>query len=324
MDKVRESTLRSQLLFRKERLQRAASDEPLNHQIASLLQQVDGALERIDSNTYGICEQCHAPIEAGYLRADPLVRICLAHLSSEQQRAIERDLELASTIQAKLLPARDIHIDGWEILYRYEPLGPVSGDFCDVIPSEAGEGTIIFGDVSGKGVAAALLMSHLHAIFRSLTNLSPDNLVERANKVFSESTLTTHFATLVCGKISPSGILEICNAGHCRPILVRNGETSEIESTGRPVGIFEETGCRAQTFSLERGDTLLLYTDGLSEAQDRSGEEYGSERLRGFLSKNHFLAAGALLAGCLDDVRKFRDGFDRADDLTMMVIRRTG
>ena len=131
-----------------------------------------------------------------------LVRFCLDHLTEKELRAHEQDLELATQIQVRLLPARAITTRDWETHYRYEPAGVVGGDYCEVVAS--GDGNSLFfalGDVAGKGVAASLLMTHLSAIFRSLLSLQLPlaEVMSRANRLFCESTSATHYATLVAG-----------------------------------------------------------------------------------------------------------------------------
>ena len=181
-------------------------------------------------------------IEKNRLLADPLVCFCLDHLTTAQRRRLEEDLELAARVQKNLLPPRDVRAAGWQAHYYYEPLGPVSGDYCDVIASENGTENLLFllGDVSGKGVAASLLMTHLHAMFRSLTSvgLSVEQMMHRANRLFCESTVADQFATLVCGRASRSGDVEISSAGHCPVLAVRSGSVSHFESTGIPLGMF--------------------------------------------------------------------------------------
>ncbi len=222
MDALKQSTLRAQLLDRRERLEEAINRYQDNPNLERLLLEVDSALERMDNGSYGLCDVCHDPIEPEWLRADPLVRICLSHLTPQQQRAFEQDLDLASRIQGALLPKPSVAFEGWDIYYHYEPAGPVSGDYCDLLFSRNDQRELFFllGDISGKGVAASLLMSHLHAIFRSLIALAMPvaQLVERANRIFCESTLSTQFATLVCGRADPSGTIDLCNAGHCSPL----------------------------------------------------------------------------------------------------------
>jgi len=326
MDVVRDSAVRAQLAHRRERLREAIPGARDSAQLVRLLQEVEAALKRVDDGSYGICEVCHDPIEEEHLRADPLVRICLAHLSEEQQHAIERDLQLASQIQGQLLPTQHARIDGWEFCYHYEPLGVVSGDYCDIVKPEreGGDAYFLFGDVSGKGVAASMLMSQLHAIFRSLiaAGLPLTQLVERANRLFSESTLYTHFATLVCGRATSTGQVEVCNAGHCPPIVARRGVVTSLESTGLPIGMFYSGQYEETRTKLETGDSLVMYTDGFIETRSNSNSEYGDERLSALIGRKHSLSAHGLITACLQDLSAFRGSAPKIDDLTIMVLKR--
>jgi sigma-B regulation protein RsbU (phosphoserine phosphatase) len=326
MGDARETFLRGQLEQRRTRLESAVGQFGRAGQLVQLLQEVDSALERMDQGTYGLCEQCHESVEADRLMADPLIRFCLDHLTSEEQRALEQDLELASRIQASLLPKRQVAQHGWELYYHYEPLGPVSGDYVDVLTAADDGGDLFFllGDVVGKGVAASMLMAHIHATFRTLINLHRrvDQLVEQANRLFSESTLASFFATLVCGKASRSGDIELCNAGHCSPLLVRGAKVESIEPTGLPIGLFSSSQYSVRRVLLGKGETLFLFTDGLTEARTHSSEEYGESRLAKLLAGRHSLPPQALAEACLDDVKAFLAGAPKADDLTIMALRR--
>ena len=325
MDALKQTTLRAQLLDRRERLEDAITRYKENPSLERLLLEVDSALERIDDGSYGLCDLCHEPIEPEWLSADPLVRICLSHLTPEQQRAFEQDLDLASRIQGALLPKPSVAFEGWDIYYYYEPAGPVSGDYCDLLFSQNDQRELFFllGDISGKGVAASLLMSHLHAIFRSLIALAMPvaQLVERANRIFCESTLSTQFATLVCGRADSSGTIDLCNAGHCPPLWIRSREAAPIEATGLPVGIFRAGQYSHAQLQLAKGESLLLYTDGLTEAEDKSGSEYGLARLTKLVT-NQTASAKALTLACVEDLRSFQSGTGKTDDLSIMVIRR--
>ena len=324
MPAVVESFLRQQLQNRRQRLMTAAGELRGSSEIPTLLKEVDSALRRMDEGTYGLCERCHDPIEQDRLMADPLLEYCLDHLDPTQQRALEQDLFLASQIQNALLPKPQLGFPGWEVSYHYEPLGPVSGDYCDFVTIESGDLFFIFGDVSGKGVAASMLMARLHAIFRTLISieLPVDQLVARANRLFCESTLADSYATLVCGQATREGKIQICNAGHCPPLLVRSGQISQLEATGLPIGIFSRGDYAVHSLELAQGDTLVLYTDGLTEALNVSGQEYGDERLLRLIREAHQLALEALLTACLRDVNSFRAAAPRVDDLTLMAIRR--
>jgi phosphoserine phosphatase RsbU/P len=245
----------------------------------------------METGTYGICEECQEPVEKDRLLADPLVRYCLDHLTQSQRRALEQDLELASQLQRELLPKKNLSLDGWEVSYHYEPLGMVSGDYCDVVIHENESKGLFFalGDASGKGFAASMLMAQLHAILRTLiaTGLPVQALVERAGRVFCESTMSSLFATLICGRAGASGEIEICNAGHCPALLVQAGKVTRLEATGVPLGLFCTGTYPPQRARLAPGDSLFLYTDGLSEARSSNNEEYGEDRLAEVLTQRH-------------------------------------
>jgi sigma-B regulation protein RsbU (phosphoserine phosphatase) len=326
MATVTNDLLIRQLEDRKQRLHVAIGQSPDTAQYGRLLAEVDAALARVATGTYGMCEVCHDPVEPERLLADPLLRFCIDHLSEQEQRDLEKDLQTAGRIQRGLLPSPDLAGGGWDVHYHWEPAGVVSGDWCDLVPREGGELFFMFGDVSGKGVAAAILMSHLHATFRTLVaaESTVSELVERANKVFRESTLAPYFATLVCGRASSDGRVEICNAGHCPPYVLGAGGVSTVDPTGLPVGTFYSTAYASRTVALAPGDTLVLYTDGVTEARNRSDAEYGAPRLARTLARTRGLAARDVVTTCLEDLAAHLAGAPKRDDLTLMAIRRAG
>jgi len=299
-----EPLLREQLIDRRQKLEVAANGFSEASEISRLLAEVDAALRRMELGSYGLCEVCHDPVETERLIADPLTRFCLDHLTPNEQRALEDDLELAAKIQTGLLPQPSQKIDGWEVAYHYQPAGLVSGDYCDLIGTDDQNLHFVLGDVSGKGVAASMLMAHLHAMFRTLatSNLPLQQMMERASRVFCESTLPTHYATLVCGKANTGGRLEICNAGHLPPLLIQGGRVKPINATGLPVGVFSTEQFSVTTVQLKQGDALFLYTDGFSECQDAAGREYGMERITRLLSERHDLSPRSLVGTCVSDL----------------------
>lgn len=325
MASITDHFLRAQLEDRKHRLG-AALARADNAALSQLLQEVDSALERMQNGTYGICEECHDTIERDRLLADPLVRFCLDHLTAPQRRRLEADLEMAARVQQKLLPTQQMEAPGWRVHYRYEPLGLVSGDYCDLIASEDRAGNFLFlvGDVSGKGVAASMLMTRLHAMFRSLAtiNVPIDELMGLANRLLCESTIADQFATLVCGRAFRSGEIEIAGAGHCPALVARSGEVAYLESTGMPLGMFCNAEYSVQRISLLPGDCLFLFTDGVTETHDAAGSEYGLDRLANFIGQRRSLSPDTLAAACLDELRSFSAGQARTDDLTIMALRR--
>src|SRR5277367_3791149 len=264
---VESTYARDQLIDRRQKLTSVLHHTHTNPHLTSLLDQVDAALERIDSGTFGVCEYCHDSIEAERLACDPLTRFCIDHLSRDQRNALEQDLVLAATMQSGLLPPREQRFGDWEIAHHYQPMSLVSGDYCDVISYPGGELFLIVGDSSGKGVAASLLMTQLHAIFRSLIHkdISLKELMERANRVLCQGNSGRAYATLVCARLSPSGWLEISNAGHCQPLVARGSGVRRIESASLPLGMFSDVEYGVECIQLDPGDTLILYTDGVTE-----------------------------------------------------------
>ncbi len=326
METYQQDAIRAQLIDRRHRLSDAIDTSGESAHLVSLLRQVDSALESMNTHTYGLCETCHEAIESDRLMANPLLRLCIDHLTEAQKEALQQDLDLASQVQAGLLPRVELATDGWEASYHYEAAGAVSGDYCELLRPD-GNGDLFFalGDVSGKGVAASLLMSHLHAIIRSLVTagLPLQQLVERANRLFCQSTIPAAFATLVCGKANTSGEVEICNAGHCAPLTFPGDPPAAAEVGGLPLGLFAESQYSVHKFRLAPGQGIFLYTDGLVEARNTADEEYGLDRLAAVLCSKASLPVRELLRACRQDLTAFQSGVPMADDITLMGIRRT-
>ena len=301
-----EALLRDQLTERRQKLEDAADLIPGDEQVRRLLREVDAALSRMDKGTFGICESCHDTIEADRLVADPLMEYCLDHLTRPQRQALERDLDLAAQVLRGLLPPPSQTFPGYEVARHYEGAGPVSGDYCDAVGAQDGSLYFAIGDLSGKGVAASMLMAHLHATLRALVPLNPplDQLVTRASRA------------------ARTGEVEISNAGHVPPLVARNREIERVAPTGIPIGMFCDARFTVTRLRLSPGDTILLYTDGVNEARNGSGEEYGIDRLTGHLAKSAAQAAPDMVGALLHDLRVFRSGAAQADDITLMAVRR--
>jgi len=322
MATLEQGFLQDQLQSRKRRLQAAVASAPGNSTLTGLLREVDSALDRMAEGTYGLCLECHDTIENDRLFADPLVRYCLGHLTQQGRVALQRDLNLASQVQRNLLPPQGLCVGGWETSYHFEPLGAVSGDYCDLIPRD-GQLLFLVGDVSGKGVAASMLMAQLHALFRSLAGMSLplSQIVPYVNRFFCESALAGQYATLVCGLAKPTGEVEIHNAGHCPAIVAGRDGVFRIESTGLPLGMFLETEFSATRIQLETGDTMFLFTDGLSEASNEN-DEYGVDRIMTLVHQHSARQPAEMIAACLDDLRTFTNGGPGFDDMTVLAVRR--
>jgi sigma-B regulation protein RsbU (phosphoserine phosphatase) len=317
------SFLRKQLTERRSRLETSARNLPEPVKIYRLLQQIDRAIERLDKGSFGICEVCHDPIEAERLAYDPMITVCLDHLSKEQRHALEEDLELASKIQKGLLPQPKISVNGWEFGFRYKPAGIVSGDFCDFIPLSDDTSFFVLGDVSGKGISASLMMSQLHALTRSFLTfgLPLDEIVRRTNRLFCESILSNNYATMVFGKASSNGEIELCIAGHNPPMILKEKEIMKVKANGIPVGLFCNSEYSISKYTLEPGDTLLTYTDGLTESLANE-KEYGEQRLlENFLKTGH-QSSEFILDNLFNDYSSFMNGIHPADDVTLAILKK--
>jgi sigma-B regulation protein RsbU (phosphoserine phosphatase) len=312
-----------ELELRREHLLSASRANTADQSLSNLLVSVDAALSRLQNGTFGVCETCHGTIEADRLLCDPLLRFCLDHLSGDEQRALERDLTLAARIQRALLPPPDWSVAGWQARYHYQPAGLVSGDYCDLIESD-GAFLFLLGDVAGKGVAASMLMSHLHATFRSLAgqHLPLQRLVELANRLFCDSTTAGQYATLVVGRAWPDGRVEYVSAGHLPLLHVSSAGVSAREATGVPLGMFCGTTFPVCELTLAPNDTLFLYTDGLTEIFNPAGDEYGMQRVESLAMRHAASRPEELLAACLAEMNSFSGGVKQKDDLTLLALRR--
>ena len=315
---------RHQLLERRGRLETVIADAPDARPLARLLQEVDEALGRIERGTFGICDVCEGTVEAGRIASDPLLRTCLSCLTAAEQRALERDLDLAGHVQRTLLPPPAFQIDGWEGGYLYQAAGSASGDYVDLLPLDSGELVFLIGDVSGKGLAASLLMTHLHATVRSLIalRLPFDELMDRANRIFYDSVCGNQYATLLSGKAGPGGQIELSNAGHCPPIVLRGTSAVALPPTSVPVGLFANAPFPTTRLTLGIGDSLLLYTDGVTELLDVDGCEFGRDRLFALASRGERASVGDLVATWVAELERFRGDNQLRDDLTLFVLRR--
>jgi phosphoserine phosphatase RsbU/P len=314
------SGAQQQISQRREKLQVAIRTLGPRPELTDLLAEVDAALERIGVGTYGLCDTCHEPIEADRLIADPIARFCLDHLTRAEQHALEQDLTLAAEVQRGFLPDPAIAPSCWDVAYSYQPARIVSGDYCDIVVID-GDLHFMLGDVSGKGVAAATLMAQLHAMLRALlpARLPLDQLMARASRLFCESTLPMHYATMVCGRAARDGSVEICNAGHLPVFLSHASGVRMLGATGLPMGLFCEQTFLVERVQLTPGDSLLLVTDGVSEAESADGEPYGLDRVAAYLRDRRGIAASPVVAAYGADLSGHA-GSRRQDDATILFL----
>ncbi len=319
-----EERVRERLLVRREELAELA-EERREQRLVDLLRRVDGALAAISVGEWGICAVCRAPVSSERMEADPLVTVCLGCLAPDERRALERDLEAAARLQRSLLPPSRLDHDGWQLAYLWEPLGPVSGDHVDLLrPARDDEPLhLLLGDVVGKGVAASLLQSQLHALFRAV--VTPDmplgEMMGRVNRLFFDATRGRSYATMVAARLFPDGRVELANAGHPRPLLADSRGVRPVEGAGLPLGLFAGADYQGRELWLGPGQTLLGYTDGWTEAMV-GDEELGIGRAAAAVRRAAELPPEALLAACRAELDAFLTGSPRGDDLTLLALRR--
>ena len=246
-------------------------------------------------------------------------------LEGERSRQrMEEELRIARTIQESLLP-RKLPSTGWLRAAGHSvPSHQVGGDYFDLHRTGASTWALINADVSGKGVSSALLASLIQGVFlaSSGAGVPPEQTMARLNRFLIERTEGEKYATIFYATLEASGILRYVNAGHCPPLLVRAGGGSirNLDATGLPAGMLEEAVYEARDVTLRPGDMLVLYTDGLTEAEDPDGRAFGEGGLREVVRTNATLGCRALHGALEQAVSRFAQGAVQKDDRTLMVI----
>ena len=235
----------------------------------------------------------------------------------------EREIAEAKAIQERLLPREIPQMAGYEIATSWQSARIVSGDYFDVLALGEDMLGLCIADVAGKGIPAALLMSNLQAAVRGLSSpsLAPDLLCNGLNSLVWKNTHTDRFITLFYAQLDGSGgRLRYANAGHNPPLVVRAGGSHErLEEGGGVLGVFETQDFDLGTVDLAPGDRLVLFTDGVTEASNREGEEFGEQRLLSLLEENRALPANALKEKIAAAISEFSGGH-LADDATLLIL----
>jgi serine phosphatase RsbU (regulator of sigma subunit) len=249
----------------------------------------------------------------------------LAEEALERER-LERDVALARQIQVGLLPDALPEIEGWQLYAHNIPSRGVSGDFYQIERIDDGSCAIFVADVSGKGIAASLLTASLEALAAGPIHdaVAPESICERVSHLLFERTPPEKYATGFLSSIDPeSGDFTYCNAGHNPGIMLRrDGAVEWLESTGMPLGILPTAQYGVGEVAFEPGDTVVLYTDGLTEAENPDEEEYGEERLAELCARHRDRPLEELADAIGDDQDAFVRGVPYADDRTVVLIRR--
>jgi serine phosphatase RsbU (regulator of sigma subunit) len=243
-----------------------------------------------------------------------------------QQERLERELQLAMEIQQRFQPTAPPQVSGYELQGISFPCYEIGGDYYDFIQKDDGRLVIALGDVSGKGTAAALLMSSLHAAIHAQTG-SHDTLVETisaVNRYLAENIPSNRFVTLFYAELDPdSGAFSFLNAGHNPPLIVHAaGTVEQLASGGLPLGIKADAEYREGRTTLQPGDVLVIYSDGVTEAASPSGEEFGPTRLYEVVSRNVEASAAGIRDRIESALTKFSQGTQAADDITLVIVKR--
>ncbi|HXB72581.1 MAG TPA: SpoIIE family protein phosphatase [Candidatus Acidoferrales bacterium] len=243
----------------------------------------------------------------------------------ESERRGAQELEFAKQVQARLFPQRLPPMETLEYAGACVQARQVGGDYHDILDLGQGRFGLVIADISGKGMAAALLMANLQANLRSQcasASDDPERWLRSVNKLFYESTHESAYATLFFAEYDDRGRrLRYANCGHLAPLLLRCDSTIEkLDSTGTVLGLFKEWDCRIAEHRLFPGDTLVLYTDGITESFDDAGEEFGEQRLIAALQRHRELPPQAVIASIVEEVQQFSP-HEQHDDITLIVAR---
>jgi phosphoserine phosphatase RsbU/P len=238
---------------------------------------------------------------------------------------IQQEIQVASEIQKNLLPKELPSIEGYDIYAINIPAREVGGDYYDFIKISETKTAIALGDVSGKGLPASMLMANLQATLRGqllFCNCAKD-CVKRANSMLFRSTDTSKFVTLFFGILdAEQHTLTYCNAGHNEPIFIQNDNKNKLDKGGMLLSIFEHIDYDEEEILFDKGSTLVVFTDGITEAMNEQQEEYSDARLEELIERNSTLTAQELVTKILSDVQNFASGVPQFDDITLMVIKR--
>lgn len=256
----------------------------------------------------------------------------IAHQEASEKRQIEAELRSASEIQRVLLPERDPELERFVIAGRNIPARVLSGDYYDYLALDENHLGVVIADVSGKGTAAALITAMCRSVLRAnaASTTSPAAVLAAVNRQLYPDIREDMFISMIYMVLDrPSGRVTLARAGHTFPLLWRaaSGQVEEIKSGGLAAGIdrgdvFERV-TREVSFTMEAGDCLLLYTDGVNEAEDARGEEFGEERIKSSLAESAPLGARAVIERLIAALDTYTAGRRSHDDITLIALQKT-
>ena len=287
---------------------------------------IESAVERVEERTLGVCEVCHDIVNPRLLEMDYTACVCLEHFSDRERQQLESELEFLQTVQKALLPQQPPEIPELKLAAFSRPAQIVGGDYFDFLRFQDGAHALVIADAMGHGVSASLLISSLQAALRALVpeSVSPAEVLQRVNRIFLHNINFTTFVTALLGHYVPATrTLTYCNAGHNPPLLLNalDGRETWLNPTGAAVGLVEAYAPEARAVTLRQGDILVFYTDGVTEASNLQGEQFGRERLAQVVRQNTGLPAQDLLRVLRQALDDFSGGRPLEDDATLVVCR---
>jgi serine phosphatase RsbU (regulator of sigma subunit)/CHASE1-domain containing sensor protein/anti-sigma regulatory factor (Ser/Thr protein kinase) len=241
--------------------------------------------------------------------------------------SVEQELRLARSIQHALLPKSLPELEGWQIAYHYQPAREVGGDFYDFLRLKDGRVGLVIGDVSGKGMAAALVMANTQSVLRAVArrgDITPGQVLQEANELMYAYMPPNTFVTCFYGVLDPkSGRLVYANAGHDLPCERHDRQVGVLRARGMPLGLMPAMPYEEKEAILAAGDDLLFYSDGLVEAHDPEGEMFGFQRLQG-LVRAHRPGGSSLIGFLLSELTRFTGkNWHQEDDITLVTLERS-
>jgi sigma-B regulation protein RsbU (phosphoserine phosphatase) len=297
--------------------------------VAMHLSKLDEAIASADAGTLGLCTVCHDYVDSSRLEVDYTASVCLDHLSPEEASGLERELELAQTVQRSFLPQAEPSIPGLEVAAFTRPAQFVGGDYFDFIRFATGDYGLAVGDVAGHGVSASLHMAGLQALFRAIvpTMASPAEVVSQVHRLFVHNSHYPTFVTFfLAAYAAASREFRYCNAGHNPPLLIRRGapgggHVERLGPTGAAIGLVETGAFGERSLSLAAGDLLVLYTDGVVEASDAEGHQFGTEGLLEAVASTAGPTPKDVIRSVTQGLERFAGGRPLPDDTTLVVCR---
>lgn len=245
---------------------------------------------------------------------------------SEEKARLEQELRIAAAIQKALLPPPEWGDSWFRMVGATVPCRAIGGDFYDYLPLPSGDAAFAVADVSGKGAPAALLTAVIQGVLASYasTGAGPAEMLAHVNRVLKRRTVESRFATMFFGVLTRDGWLRYTNAGHNPPFLIQRGRVSRLETGGLILGLFEQAVFDEAVVRLEPGDLLVAFSDGVSEAQSTTGEEFGDDRILECVRRHETGGPDRVLSCLRDAVHAFCAGAQQSDDLTILVAQYLG